>query len=400
MRLSQLRDAMQDCARDFEASRLSAPDAAKAIEHAAAIKNMAAGIEAMAAARVAATNEWKREGDRSAAHHLARTTGVSITQASDTLKTAQRLSDAPATEAALRSGELSLQQATVIADAVVVNPEAEQELLDQAGRASLGELRSEACRKKATGIDLEARRARIHERRGLRHWVDTEGVAHVHWADNPERVAEAMTALAGPRDELFKKARKAGRRESLEAYAADALYEVLTGKRETKGGSSHKVIVRVDLERLLRGHAEGDDVCEIAGYGPVAASAVKELLDTKHPFLAAVLTKGRDVVNVVHFGRRPTAHQQTALQWLYPECEVEGCHNSVFLEWDHTEDWAKTHRTLLECLSGKCPFHHDLKTTQGWDLVVGTGKRPMVPPDDPRHPRHAQQANAPPEVAA
>ena len=170
---------------------------------------------------------------------------------------------------------------------------------------------------------------------------------------------------------------------------------MLTGQGE-RGSSSHKLIWRVDLEATLREHPDDGEVCEIAGYGPVAASAVKELLATRQPIVAAVLTKGQDVVNVVHLGRRPTAHQRTALEWLYPECEVEGCHNSVFLEWDHTDAWAKTHRTLLGGLSGKCPHHHDLKTNAGWDLARGTGKRPMVPPDDPRHPRHAHHANAPP----
>ena len=35
-------------------------------------------------------------------------------------------------------------------------------------------------------------------------------------------------------------------------------------------------------------------------------------------------------------------------------------------------------------------YHHDLKTYKGWALVEGSGKRPMVPPDDPRHPRYKQ----------
>jgi hypothetical protein len=34
-----------------------------------------------------------------------------------------------------------------------------------------------------------------------------------------------------------------------------------------------------------------------------------------------------------------------------------------------------------------CDGHHDQKTRDGWALVEGKGKRPFVPPDDPRHPR-------------
>ena len=44
-----------------------------------------------------------------------------------------------------------------------------------------------------------------------------------------------------------------------------------------------------------------------------------------------------------------------------------------------------------------CKHHHYLKTYKGWDFVEGMGKRPLVPPEDPRHPRNR---NAPPEEEA
>jgi hypothetical protein len=69
------------------------------------------------------------------------------------------------------------------------------------------------------------------------------------------------------------------------------------------------------------------------------------------------------------------------------------------LEFDHREDWSKTHFTLLDLSDRPCTHHHFLKTHEGWAFVEGTGKRPFVPPDDPRHPRNAKQANAPPHAA-
>ena len=42
----------------------------------------------------------------------------------------------------------------------------------------------------------------------------------------------------------------------------------------------------------------------------------------------------------------------------------------------------------MRCGVGLCGHCHDLKTRYGWSLVHGTGKRPMVPPDDPRHPKN------------
>jgi hypothetical protein len=90
MSLSNVRSAMSEYATGFDPDRVSAADAARVVEDAAAIKNMAATVEALAAARVAETELWKRDGDRSAAHQLARTTGTSIGQAQGTLKAAQR----------------------------------------------------------------------------------------------------------------------------------------------------------------------------------------------------------------------------------------------------------------------------------------------------------------------
>ena len=125
----------------------------------------------------------------------------------------------------------------------------------------------------------------------------------------------------------------------------------------------------------------------MAGFGPVAASAVRDLVDTGDPFLAAVVTRGQKVVGVAHLGRRANATQQTALEWLYPTCAAEGCTSVAWLENDHRVDWAASHTTVLELLDRLCSHHHDLKTIDNWALVAGRGKRAFVPPDDPRHPR-------------
>lgn len=65
-----------------------------------------------------------------------------------------------------------------------------------------------------------------------------------------------------------------------------------------------------------------------------------------------------------------------------------GCSSLTYLEMDHREDWADTHRTVFELLDRLCVHHHDLKTREGWALEAGQGKRAFVPPDDLRHPRH------------
>lgn len=244
---------MTEYATRFDSARASAHDAARVVEDAAAIKNMAATVEAMAAARLAETGMWKRDGDREAAHQLARTTGTSVGAAREALESAQRLQGLPATEAAARRGELSARQVAVITDAAAADPGAEARLLEQSRGSSLGELRDECARTKANVSDLEARRRRIHHQRYLRTWSDTDGAANLHLRDNPEVVANITATLEPIRDELFEEARKEGRREPMEAYAADALAEL--GRRAGPGSAGKpsrrvKILVRVDLAAL------------------------------------------------------------------------------------------------------------------------------------------------------
>ena len=392
-RLAGITEAMRRYAACFDAPLRSADQAQVALTEATAIERMAATVKAMAAARVAETGAWKASGERSAAHALARSTGTSVSQASETLATAKRLEKLPVVSTAARNGQLSAAQAAAVADAAAADPAAEQRLLDKAKRSSLAELREECARTKAAALpDAEARRRAIHRQRFLRSYLDAEGGWNLRMRDNPEVGAVIMAALQPIRDRLFRAARAEGRNESTEAYAADALVELAKGNGTKRSGV--KTIVRVDLEALLRGRAIEGEVCEIAGFGPVAVSAVRDLIDTGGRFLAAVVTKGEQVVGVAHLGRRPNATQQTALEWLYPTCAAEGCAASTWLENDHRVDWATSRLTVLDLLDRLCSHHHDLKSLDGWALVDGTGKRPLVPPDDPRHPRHATAAAA------
>jgi hypothetical protein len=226
-RLGELREAMGDYAARFDAALLTASDAALAVEEASAIEKMAATVKALAAARVARTDLWRRRGDRSAAHELARTTGTSVGQAAQALETAKRLEALPTTAAAARRGELSAQQTAAITDAAGADPSAEAGLLHQAKHASLQELKDHCARTKAAAVpDSEARRRRIHDSRYLRSYTDSEGAWNLHMRENPEVGAEIMAALAPIRDRLFRQARAEGRREPLEAHAAGGLAQL------------------------------------------------------------------------------------------------------------------------------------------------------------------------------
>jgi hypothetical protein len=414
VRIGELRQSVGGYAAAFDPALLTAAQAEVVVEEAGRIERMAATLKALAAARVADTGSWRADGDRSAAHHLARRTGTTVVQAAAAIDTARRLQELPATSAAARRGELSVEQASAIVEVAGVHAGAEEVLLEAARRVPLAELREQCARTRAAAeIDTEARRRRIHQRRSLRSFTDSEGEWHLHCRNNPEVGARIMAALDPLRETIFGQARADGRHEPPEAYAADALAEM--ARRSSAGAmlgpaagvaadscpptpaastTRPKIIVRVDLEALLRGYPTEGDVCEIAGFGPVAVSAVHDMIDTDDPFLAAVATRGARVVGVAHLGRRPTARQQTALQWLYPSCANEACTARARLDYDHRVDWAHTHLTLLDLLDRLCGHCHALKTRQNWSLVEGEGKRALVAPDDPRHPRNTVEPRA------
>jgi len=106
--------------------------------------------------------------------------------------------------------------------------------------------------------------------------------------------------------------------------------------------------------------------------------------------LAHVELNGVEVSTVAHLGRRPTAHQRSALEVRDPECVVPSCHVRVGLEIDHVEPWSATRVTKLDALARLCRFHHAQKTHEGYRLEGGPGHWRWLKPDgtdmDPRPP--------------
>jgi hypothetical protein len=383
----------------FDASTLSGGQAESVVVAVARMRNALATVESLAAARVDECGSWRASGASSAAVWLARVAGTTANVARDRLATGAALSDGlEVTGAAARVGDLSAEQAAALTDAALLNPRAEEALLATAGRESLGTLREECTRRKAEADpDPDATHARIHAGRRLRRWTDSAGAAHLHWTSTVADAAVLYSALDALSEELFDAARREARMEPLEAYAADALVEL--ARRATNGSAEGSkrlkerflAIIRADLSALVRGTVADGELCEITGIGPIPVAEARELLGES--VLKVILTRGRDA-NVTHLGRGANAAQKVALLWRAPICSVEGCGRRARLEDDHEEPYAKVRETALVNLDPKCDHHHDLKTHHGWDYIVGHGRRPFVPPTDPRHPRYRPPAEA------
>jgi len=147
-----------------------------------------------------------------------------------------------------------------------------------------------------------------------------------------------------------------------------------------------KIIVRVDHAALVRGFAAGDEVCDIAGVGPVSVATVRELWPDA--VVKAIVTRGVDVLNVTSLGRRATEAIHTALEFSMPGCTNVGCDNDRFVEVDHRLGYTNVGRTRLDELDQLCCRCHDLKSNHNWQLVDGTGRRRFVPPEHADHPGH------------
>ncbi|HUP68818.1 MAG TPA: DUF222 domain-containing protein, partial [Acidimicrobiales bacterium] len=206
-----IRGAVSSYAASFDPGEISAQVAQGVVEDAIAVENMVATVKALAAKRVADTELWKREGDISPAHHLARKSGTSVSKAKEELETAAGLSQLPELEAAARCGEVSSSQAGAIADAATKNPKAESRLMKAAKKGSLFQLKQECdAAKAAAERDPDARQAAIHRSRFLRQRRTSDGAGEIVYRSTLEEVAEMMSIVRGFAQRVFEKARAEG----------------------------------------------------------------------------------------------------------------------------------------------------------------------------------------------
>jgi hypothetical protein len=409
--VSHLRESARALAAALEpevVERVPVQDAARVWQQLVAAQRLLAGAVTVLARRVEAREAWQGEGARSAAEFVARTAGVGEGEARRILATSERLAEQPAVAEAMRAGRISPTQAQVVADAVSVNPSAAPELLEAAASHAMPRLREVCSEAKFRGdADPEARYDRIRRARRCRTFADSDGSNHLQAQGAPVDLARFSAELDRLTDAEFRKAHAAGRRESLEAYRFDALMAMADrsaradqavagaptagGKRRRKAAPPNPAfmaIVRVDHAALVRGQVEGEELCEIAGIGPIPVRVARQVLG--EAVVKLIVTKGRDA-NVTHLGRGANAVQRTALLWRQPRCSIPGC-PSTHLEADHILDYTRTRHTTLDELEWKCTFHHDQKTQQNWDFTDDGGPRAWVPPSHPRHPSRCRPA--------
>ena len=356
----------------------------------AEVEKIAASGRLLMTGRAAEAGVWEKDRFANAADWLAAQQGTTAGRARADLETSERLAGLDATSDAVREGRLSPEQAGAVADAAVVNPDAERDLLDRAQRDSLRRTRQEAERRKAevrSEAEKAEREARVRRERSARFWF-SGGAGNLQVTGPVADIKELEQLIQREVDRKFRAHRTEAKRGSRANYAFDAVMDMGrvatgTGSAKSRAPLTRMTLIRVDLGALMRGRVEGGELCEIGGV-TVSVGELRRLLGES--VLQLVLTNGEAVIDVVNLGRKPTVGQMLAKLFTDSCCTAEGCDRAVRLEFDHRDDWARVQVTELANLDLLCDHHHDLKTLEGWQLVAGTGRRPMVPPADARHP--------------
>jgi hypothetical protein len=179
----------------------------------------------------------------------------------------------------------------------------------------------------------------------------------------------------------------AGKGEPLEAHRLDAFLAILgSGSGSTpdhESGARPHALVIVDAAALRRGTAQGDELCEIEGIGPVSVDAVVELVGEGG--MQLLVKDGVDIRTVTSTRRDLPQRVEAALTVRDRTCAVEGCGKRRGLEADHCRvDFGDDGPTCLENLARLCPEHHDLKTFGGFRLEGGPGRWKWIAPAHPK----------------
>jgi hypothetical protein len=227
-------------------------------------------------------------------------------------------------------------------------------LRDRCGRA-----------KAAADRNPEATAARLHAERFLRYGKSSDGSVCGSFRFAPQAGAHFDTHCRPFLEREASRAKRERRGDTLDQLSADALVAMAEAASSGNGkrAATHVNVV-VDHDALLRGHCEGDEVCEYSTcFGPISVpvSVVQEILGDA--FLVGLFRDGTDVMSVVRFGRHiPVAVLDAIRVRADFTCSAKGCNRRASLEIDHTEPYRRGGPTRAANLGPLCRHHHEEKT--------------------------------------
>ena len=288
----RLTESLADCCADD----LAPDEADELLLEAIAVEQLGHAAVLALVRRAMVGEPWRRAGDRSARHHVARRCGVSVFRATQVLETAAQLDDLHEVATAVRSGALSSKVTQLAAATATLAPDRQADIL-QSARSEPWVAFKLACDRIRVAADTRSDAERHDAAQRARRCTartTPDGMFELTWSDATTAGA-ALWALLQPfidrRYQILRQERPAdGDRPSAEAIVTDALLDMARAAsavpegRERPGapsppasGAKAKVIVHIDYRAWLHGAVTGDERCEIEGLGPIPVAAVRDL---------------------------------------------------------------------------------------------------------------------------
>ena len=187
-------------------------------------------------------------------------------------------------------GSCRAAKADAVVSAAAVAPDAEDRRCwrSRCGHRS-AKLREESLKARA-GVDRDAAHARIRRERHLREFIDAEGAWNLHARGPVDDGAEFRAALEPLIDEQFKTKRRSrparaargvrvrrAHRSSATASGALRATPSRAGHKRSRSGTSAMHPARL-RRAASAGAVEGEEICEIAGLGPIPVRIARDLL--------------------------------------------------------------------------------------------------------------------------
>ncbi len=232
----------------FDPQRHSGDDAALLVSWFTKGERHRAAAKTLATTRAAASHLHTQWGRKTPAHWLAGVTGESVGQAIELLRLGEAIEEHPGVGHAYQNGKLSASGAKAVAGAVEVIRASEGELLEVAERESLTRLRHRCLQAKAEDRS-QADAAKTYQAsqaaRHCRTWTDSEVALRLEVSFTPDAGASLLASQERECNRAFEEARRSGRREPRDAYRADALVTLITGRgivgdQESSGSSADR----------------------------------------------------------------------------------------------------------------------------------------------------------------
>jgi hypothetical protein len=294
--------------------------------------------------------DWRASGATSLGSWLVQHLGVSDATARAYSAVAEKVSDLPHLAAGLSDGRLNLDKVRSVVG--VATPETEAGWAEAAGELSFKDLRELVRSKKAPTRKSDRLE---HDKRSLR------------FNDSLRTIVAQLPAAsyAQVRSVLEKRAKKISSDGStpLDQRLADALVSLT---RSDSGASGAPVVVaHVPFE------VWADPACDLVGEleraGLISADVARRLAcDSK--FIVALDDELGHTMYEGRARRFPTDAQRREVWRRDRHCVFPGCHNVLFTNCHHIDEWEHGGLTDLPNMVLLCEHHHHLIHSKVWSL--------------------------------